>query len=204
MDQEKLKRSVENIKMPEEMRARIIQNCRLESDKKEEDHNMKLQKVLSNKGVRAAAIAASLCLCFTAAVSAAGRAGYFRNIANWTGAVTGAEYKQADEEITVSATATGEELTVSAVFVFPDKAPYREIRSLGIGDYQIIDPSGTVTAEGGATALSKLSGGQTQITIPLDGIDSGDYRLIITSFTGASKADAPLPISGVWECRFSK
>lgn len=204
MDEKNIKKSVESIKMPEEMRARIIQNCRLESDKKEEDHNMKLQTIFFNKGVRAAAIAASLCLCLTAAASAAGRAGYLQNITNWFGAVTGAEYKQADGEITVSAAAAGGELNVSAVFVFPDKAPYREIRSLGIGDYQIIDLSGTVAAEGSATALSKLSGGQAQITVPLDGIDSGDYRLIITSFTGMSKADAPLPISGVWECQFSK
>ena len=49
----------------------------------------------------------------------------------------------------------------------------------------------------------KIVDGKAVMTISLDGIDSGDYKLLISSFVGSKKADQPLKISGDWECDFT-
>jgi len=46
--------------------------------------------------------------------------------------------------------------------------------------------------------------GQAAISIKLDDIDSGNYKLVVAAFVGEKKAEQPLNINGSWECAFTK
>ena len=66
-----------------------------------------------------------------------------------------------------------------------------------------MDLSGNVIVEGERTDLSEIINGEAEITISLDQISSGNYKLVINAFVGSKKADQPLQINGTWECAFS-
>lgn len=150
-------------------------------------------------------IAAVLCLSLSATALAATGVlqGHFRDITNWQGAIVGTSYEQATDEIGMNATVNGNELTALATFFIPQDFPYREIEKLGIAAYRIVDANGKVVKEGAAEAAEVVSG-QAAVSIQLDNIDSGSYKLIVTAFVGEKKAEQPLNISGNWECPFSK
>ena len=61
-----------------------------------------------------------------------------------------------------------------------------------------------VTASEGAAASAEVVNGCTAISIQLDDLNSGSYRLMISAFVGEKKAEQPLNINGNWECEFSK
>lgn len=148
-------------------------------------------------------IAAVITLCLCASVAAANHFGQFKDITNWTGAVIGTEHEQATDEIEVTAVAEQGALAVTAVFLTPDTAPYSEEEAFRIGSYQIIDASGDVVANGEGDNFVEIVDGKAVMTISLDGIDNGDYKLLISSFVGSKKADQPLKISGDWGCGFA-
>ena len=87
--------------------------------------------------------------------------------------------------------------------VDPAAVPYREIETFGIESYKITDRSGRVIVKGERTELFDLIGGESEITIPLDNMENGEYKIVIAAFVGARKGDQPLPINGAWECDFS-
>jgi len=194
MEINKLKDTAKTIKMPEEMRERIA--ARTEKALMQESGSVKTKR----PAVIAALIAACLCLC--AAGAAVGNAGFFRDIVRVDGAVIGTAYEQATEEIAVSAQTEGDILQVEAIFLAPDRTPYREIDALRIGVWKITDDSGSVAAEGKNTVAADITDGRAKFAIPLEGLKSGAYALRIDAFTGESKADQPLGISGAWECAF--
>ena len=194
MEINKLKDEAKTIKMPEEMRERIA--ARTEKALMRERSGVKTKR----PAVIAAVLAACVCLC--AAGAAVGNSGFFRDVTRWDGAVTGTAYEQATEEIAVSAQTEGDVLQVEAIFLAPDRAPYREIDALRIGVWKITDDSGSVAAEGKNTVAADITDGRAEFAIPLEGLKSGAYALQIESFTGESKADQPLGISGAWECAF--
>lgn len=204
MDYEKLKISVKKIEMSDEMRARIIRNCQSKTLYEAEEITMNKSKTNRwfKKPVSVAAVV-SLCLCFTVAAAAAGYFGFFKDITNWNGAIVGTQYEQASDEIEVTVACDENEITVCAVMVDPTVAPYSELETFGIESYKIIDMSGKVIVEGEEIELVELVNGKSNITIPLDNVGSGDYRLVITAFVGAKKADQPLQFNGKWECEFS-
>ena len=148
-------------------------------------------------------IAAVIALCLCASVAAANHFGAFKDVTNWTGAVVGTEYVQATDEIEVNAVAEQGVLTITATFLTPDTAPYSEEEAFSVGSYQIVDASGDVVVDGEGNDFVEIVDGKAIMTISLDGIDSGDYKLLISSFVGSKKADQPLKISGDWECDFT-
>lgn len=160
------------------------------------------KRTLHSKG-KIIAAAAAVCLCLVMGVSAAGIRGYYKNITNWTGAVTGGVYEQANEEIQVSASAAEREIMVTAVFVYPQNAPFREFESLRIGAYQLLDASGKVVLSGERTDLSPVADGNAEIAIPMEEPAPDGCKLVITSFIGESKGDQPLSVNGTWECTLS-
>lgn len=204
MDYEKLKNSVKKIEMSDEMRARIISNCQSKTFYEAEEITINKSKTNGwfKKPVSVAAVV-SLCLCFTVAAAAASYFGFFKNITNRYGAVVGTQYEQASDEIEVTVVTDENKITVCAVMVYPAVAPYSELETFGIESYEIIDMSGKVIVEGERTELYELINGKSEITIPLDNVSSGEYKLVITAFVGDAKADQPLPINGTWECAFS-
>ena len=203
MDYERLKNSVKGIEMPDEMRARIIRNCEWKILHEPEENTMN-HNIADRWLKKPAAVAAALCLCLAGITAAAsGRLGFFKDITNWNGAVVGTQYEQASDEIEITVSADQNGITVCAVVIDPAAAPYSEIETLGIESYKIVDMSGKVIVEGEKTELFELAGGKSIITIPSDNIGSGEYKIVITAFVGAAKADQPLQISGIWECAFS-
>ena len=201
MECKALKQSVEKIEMPDEMKQRIIRNCRLSAAHETEETTMRKKLNFSVK--KAAVIAAVIALCLCASAAAANHVGAFRDILNWKGAVVGTEYVRASDEIGVSAAAERGVLTITAAFLDPDTAPYRELETFGIGHYQIVDASGNVIAEGEGDSFAEILDGQAVMAVSLDDLENGAYKLLISSFVGCKKADQPLRISGSWECDFT-
>ncbi len=201
MDFGKLKQSMETIEMSDATKNRIIRNCRLSAVHETEEIIMK-KRINYKKTMFIAAIVV-LCLCVTVAASATSGSGLFKDITNWNGAVIGTAYEQATNEIEVGAAAAPDELTVTATLLVPDNVPYSTFETFGIGDYRIVDMSGKVIVKGESTDMVEIMDGAAEISVSLDGVDSGNYRLLVSSFVGASKADQPLEISGTWECDFT-
>lgn len=206
MEFENLKSAAQEITMPEEMKRRIAHNCK-QIETTMEEHNMNNRKNISffRKPVAVfAALAVCLSLSVTALAATGVLQGFFRDITNHSGAIVGTSYEQATDEIDMDVTVDGDELTVLATFVDPNKFPYRESQLLGIADYRIMDAEGNVVQEGATDKFTPVANGQASIVLELNELATGSYKLIVTAFVSEKKADQPLNISGTWECEFSK
>lgn len=142
----------------------------------------------------AAALITTLC-CATAFAAVSG--GWFADVKNIFGAVTGTEYHNATEEISVTAEADNGLLTVHVTCLAPKQFPYRELETLRMGEYTIADLSGS------KTDAAPVINGTVQLTVPIGDLPAGNYTLSIEQFIGEKKADQPLPIYGAWECEFT-
>lgn len=203
MDIDKFKTTLKKIEMSQEMQERIIRNC---NSKKmfdlEECAMNKPKKIWLKKSIPTVA-ALSVFFCFAIVGVAAVKTGFFKDVTRWDGTVVGTTYEQATGEIEVNAAVDENGLNVSVTMLAPDKFPYSVFEEFGISSYQITDMSGNVIVEDGGTELSQISNGQAKINISLDGMERGNYKLIIRKYVGSAKADQPLEISGIWECEFS-
>ena len=149
----------------------------------------------------------ALCLCATGvtALAATGKLqGYFKDITNWSGAITGTSYEQATDEVELTVLEVSDELTLEIEFVNPKVAPYSFFEQFGVESYKIVDMAGKVIAEGETSEPAEISEGKANITISLLNIPNGEYKLIVSELVGSSKADQPLILSGAWECEFAK
>ncbi len=204
MDYNYLKTTVRKIEMTDEMKLRIIKNCQSKTLYEMGENTMNRNKTNNwKKKNTAVAAVVFLCLCFTAAVSAAGLSGFFQDITNHRGAVSGTQYEQASDELEISIVSSENGITILTTMVKPNTVPYSELEILGIDNYQIVDMSGNIIIEGERTDLFEIINAAAEIQIPLDNITAGDYKLVINAFVGGKKADQPLRINGVWECEFS-
>lgn len=206
MDYEKLKSAAETITMPEEVKRRIIKNCKTQISNSRKEIIMKTNK--NNTFFRKpAAVFVAVALCLSLSVTALAATGvlqgFFQDITDYRGAVVGTSYEQAADEIAMNVTVNGDELTVLATFADPQMVPYVYAERLGIAAYSIVDTNGKVVKEGAAESIEVVNG-QAAVSIQLDGIDSGSYKLIVTAFVSEKKADQPLNINGNWECAFTK
>ena len=197
MEMQKLKTAMESIEMPAPMQERIRNNCLTEM----EEYPMKQKKTKPLK--RAALIAAALVLCLPVIGMAVSNTGMFKDIKNIFGAVTGTEYENATDEITVTLAIEGKELLVNTTFVNTGIPPYNECEMLSIGTYQFLDETGKVILEGDETTSVMVTEGQAVFCFSADGLKKGTYTLKIDSFISSKKADQPLPIHGSWEIPFS-
>ena len=204
--EELLKKKMEEIKMTGAMQERILQNCRKEAEKERMDLSMMEKKNNKSWFQKPLAVAAALALCLTVggvtAFAASGE-GFFKDITDWRGAVTGTTYEQATDEITVNVTAEAGVLKVEAVFVEAEKAPYSEVEQLAIGKYQVIDANGNTVARGDAGEAVPVQDGQTALMLDVEELPAGQYILQLQSFIGSKKAEQPLSINGNWEWEFS-
>ena len=203
MEYEKLKSAAEAITMPEEMKQRIVRNCKTQISDSGKESIMKHNNCLR----KPAAVLITLALCIGLSVTAVAAPdilrGYFRDLTNWQGAVVGTSYEQATDEIGVNVTVNGKELTVLATFSVPQEFPYREVEKLGIAAFQIVDAKDRIIKEGTADTVEVING-QAAIKIQLNDMESGCYKLIVTTFVDEKKADQPMNINGRWECAFIK
>ena len=206
MEFENLKSAAKEITMPEEMNRRITHNCKRQFVNTMEEHTVKNRKnnsFLKKPVAVFAVLAVCLSLSVTALAAAGTLKGFFRDITNWQGAVVGTSYEQATDEIDVNVTTNGEELTVLATFMDPQIFPYREVEMLGIAEYCIVDTNGKTVSKGTAESVEVING-HAAVSIQLDDLDSGSYKLMISAFVGSKKAEQPLNINGNWECEFTQ
>lgn len=203
MDYHMIKTAADKIAMSPEMKQRIIRDCRMKQSTQMEENNMNHH----NSFRKPAAILVMLAICLTVSVTALAatgtRQGYFRDIMNHWGAVTGTSYEEATAEIGVNVTVCGNELTALATFTDPQMIPYKYAEKLGIAAFQIVDANGKVVKEGAAES-TEIVNGQAAMTIHLDGMENGTYKLVVTAFVSEKKADQPLNLNGYWECEFVK
>lgn len=198
MDLFHLKQAAESIELSAEMRTRIAENCCKSLQK--ETYSMNHKRI---RRMPRALIAAALVLCIGLPVGmAATNTGFFRDVTNWQGAITGTVYEQATNEIAVIVTAEADALMVEADFLKPDAAPYFTFETFALGAYEIRDAAGEVVAEGESSESSAVSDSGATLTVPFVS-EAGAYTLVIENFVGSRKGDQPLPITGHWEITFS-
>ena len=205
MDMKEFANSMQSIEMPEEMQTRILDNCYKKINQETEYKIMtkKTNRFLKKPLATAAAVALCLCIGGVTAIAATGK-GFFKDVTRWDGAVTGTVYEQSTDEIDITVTEATDSLTVVATVVDSTMVPYMTFDEMRIGSYKIVDASGAVVIEGVSNEMLPYQNGQITVSIPLENLESGTYKLIVDSFVGGSKADQLLTISGNWECEFTK
>lgn len=194
---------VKKIEMPAEMQERIRNKC---YEKMEEENMKKSRKNIFQKPMVAVA-ALALCLCVTgvSALAATGKLeGFFKDITRWDGAVTGTTYEQATDEVEIVIGDVTDSLEVNLTFLKAKQPPYSEFETLGINNYQILDKTGKAMIKGAETAAVAINNGQVQLSVFLEEVPAGEYKLVVTELVGGSKADQPLVVKGTWECGFTK
>ena len=144
--------------------------------------------------------------------------GFFKDITNRNGAITGTIYDESTEEIDIeiSNVIKDNELSVQLEVTFKDtnKAPYSSIEVLTLGDFKIVDSLGNkinfkinnedkllVEVNNENKSIRSFSG---NLIINNDSLNPNEkYTLIINSFYGHKKADAPIEIKGNWKVDLS-
>ena len=145
--------------------------------------------------------------------------GFFKDITNKNGAVTGVVYDQATEEIDVEmskAIIKDNQISLKVDVNFKDinKAPYNFIEVLTLGDLKIVDSSGNKinfkinNEDKLLVEVNNENQNRRSFTVNLiinnDNLKPGEkYTLIINSFYGHKKADAPIEIKGNWKVDLS-
>ena len=173
---ERLNQQLKEIKMPADMKVRITANCNLKLSETENITMTKKTKTTFFKKPVVAVASLALCLFFTSVtvLAASGQLkGFFKDITNWTGAVTGTSYEQATDEINISVVSVTDELTVLATMVNADVAPYRYFEEFGIQSFVVKDMFNKVVLKGNAAIMSKIADGQANVKIPLENLAPG-------------------------------
>lgn len=196
MGTERLRETLGKLEMPPQMKTRIVARCT------ENAFDKKTTAVNAPRRTALLAAVLSVLLCLSAIGAAAAAVGYFKDVVRADGAVVGTAYEQATEELALRASVDGNQLRVLVTMLFPDKPPYSECEQLSIGDCRIADMSGSVILENAGTGPAPILDGTAEMTLPLDGLNSGRYILTVSRLIGGKKADQPLSINGTWECEF--
>ncbi len=152
----------------------------------------------------AAAFAVFVCVSGVTVLGAGALQGFFTDVFRWDGVVIGTKYEQATDEITLTVAEVSNQLVIELAMVHPDEFPYREFETFGIENYKIVDMDDNVITEGATTEMVDIADGKVFISISLDGIASGNYRLIINEMVGHKKVEQPLILTGTWKCDFTK
>lgn len=155
---------------------------------------------------RIAIIAAAVIMVFATTgviVYAATYGGFFNDVTNLFGAVTGTEYLNATNEVDIE---INEDMTAKIMFKNPTDAPYAYISEVKLCDYRIVDANGDeVVSITDGNIISVISNGVAELPVDIGNcvlIEGNNYSLVIESFFGLSKVDAPLEIKGEWHCDF--
>ncbi len=166
---------------------------------------------------RTMAIAAVLALCLVVVCMtplASSIKGFFSDIIRFDGAITGTKYENATNDIKVDVLEVTSEngnviIPLELSFENPTEAPFPYIQEIAISEYKILDNSDKVISKekisvdeaskgivSNGTVLVELSTADKKMT------SGEEYTIVIEKMYGLSKADAPLHITGTWECNF--
>ena len=201
MEIKRLSEKVNEIEMPIEMRKRIIRNCVY----KKEEYTMRKSNIFTRKPIVAlASLSLFVCLTSVSVLAATGKLnGFFKDIKRWDGAVIGTSYEQATDELRLSIIEISDSITIMVEAINPENFPYREIESLSIVDYKIVDMSNKEIESHAITNSVDFTDGKAIIKLSTDKLERGAYKLVVNQFIGSKKADGQLAIIGNWEYKFS-
>ena len=180
-------------------------------EQKLENRRKKEDKKYMKKMIGAAAIVLVCILAVGNTAMADGVKGIFKDITRFDGTVTGSEYVNATDEvkIIVGEVALVESevfVPVEITFFNPEKVPFSEIEWVEADSFEILNADGeVVVTEEDANVVSSVNAEAAKLTLSVDSdklVDNETYTLVIESFEGCKKADAPLTIKGEWECTF--
>ena len=192
-------------------------------DLNEEIKNMEVNTMSKPKGritmKRTFAIAAVLALCIitvTMTPLANSIKGFFSDIVRFDGAVTGTKYENATNDIKVDVLELTFEngnviIPLDLTFENPTEAPFPYIQEVAVSEYKILDKNNKeviktkVSADDGNKGT--VSKDKVVVSLSLNDakLKSGEeYTIVIDKMYGLSKADAPLHITGTWECSFTR
>ncbi len=184
---------------------------------KEEIKNMEVNTMSKPKSIIKRTIAIAAVLALVAITPLANSIeGFFSDIIGFNGAVTGTRYENATNEIRVNAMEIATDngnaiIPLELTFENPNKAPFLYIQEIAVADYMILD--GTTGEIIKLQSYPEYSGKGTvkdskavfNLSLNDTKLNSGEeYTLVIEKMYGLSKADAPLHITGKWECKFVK
>ena len=142
--------------------------------------------------------------------------GFFSDIIRFDGAITGTQYENATNDIKVDVLELTSEngniiIPLDLTFENPAEAPFPYIQEVSVAEYKIFDNNNKeiikakLSAEDGDKGT--VSDGKVLVNLSLNDskFKSGEeYTIAIEKMYGLSKADAPLHITGNWECKFVK
>ena len=192
-------------------------------DLNEEIKNMEVNTMSKPKAritiKRTFAIAAVLALCIitvTMTLLANSIRGFFSDIVRFDGAITGTKYENATNDIKVDVLELTFEngnviIPLDLTFENPTEAPFPYIQEVVVSEYKILDNNNKeiiktkVSAEDGEKGT--VNDGKVLVNLSMNDakLKSGEeYTIVIEKMYGLSKADAPLHITGRWECKFVK
>ena len=195
---EKEIKSLRKIEMPEEMKKRLIEKCYNERQEKT------VKKLYRKPAILAATLAVVICLGAVTAFASSGKLeGFFGDVFGWNGAVVGTVYENATDEIAVEAEVKNSVITVKAVLLQKEEAPYLYLDVLGIGSCKVIDSEGEIILEGVSSRKVEVKDGKAVVELACEELLSGEYILVIDEFIGGAKAEQDLAVKGVWECTVS-
>lgn len=190
----------------ERMLSAIMEQNRSVHDRKDKVYSMPKNNSSSFRRIpRVAVIALVLCICLTGASALAASGvlqGFFKDIFGWNGAVVGTAYEDASDEMEISAEYDDSMLTVTVKMANTDVAPYREIETLRIKSYSVVDDSGKTIIDNQNSDAVAITDGSAVIKVPISLPSAGNYKLIISEFEGGKKADQPLSVTGNWQSEF--
>ena len=188
-------------------------------DLKEEIKNMEERTMSKPKFTikRTLAIAAVLALCLVVVCMtplASSIKGFFSDIVRFDGAITGTQYENATNDIKVDVLEVTSEngnviIPLELSFENPTEAPFPYIQEVAVSEYKIVDSNNKeiiktkLSAEEGDKGT--IADGKVLVNLSLNDakLKSGEeYTIVIDKMYGLSKADAPLHITGTWECNF--
>ena len=184
---------------------------------KTEENNMSRHK---NKNWirKTVAIAAVLSLCVitvTLTPIANSIKGFFKDITRFDGAITGTEYANATNDIKVDVLELASEngntiIPLELTFENPNEVPFTQIQEIAVADYIILDSTTGEVLELKSypkyVGKGTVTDGKALVKIPLDKKlkENETYYIQIDKIYGLSKADAPLHITGMWKCEFTR
>jgi len=202
---DKLRDKIKKIELSEDAKQRILQHCTEKIKLEQENYCMKKNIITKYKKPLVAAAAFAVCLCLTGitAMATTGK-GFFRDIVQFDGAITGQTYENATDEVLVYAAVEEDMLNVTVEMVKIEMVPYREIEVLELEKYRVYDCNGTVVMENVVPDNVITENNQVKFMIPAEGLAKGTYKLELDVLCGSKKAEQDLLIYGGWECEFTK
>ena len=187
-----------------------------EEIKNMEVHTMSKPKVTMKRTLALVAVLALCIITVTMTPLANSIRGFFSDIVRFDGAITGTKYENATNDIKVDVLELTSEngnviIPLDLTFETPTEAPFPYIQEVAVSEYKILDNNNKeiiktkLPAEDGDKGT--VSDGKVLVNLSIDDakFKSGEeYTILIEKMYGLAKADAPLHITGRWECKFVK